>query len=54
MTDIEIKKYLDKNNWSVDPQDFIINVLNNFEKQLMTIITPNNKFSFIWNIKNIV
>ena len=29
MTDIEIKKYLDKNNWSVDPQDFIINVLNN-------------------------
>lgn len=60
ITDIEIKQYLDKNNWSVNAQDCLIKVLNtsyqiidtiyNSETSMMTIITPENKFIFKWNL----
>ncbi len=60
MTDLEIKQYLDKNNWAVDAQDCLMKVLNtsrqildtiyNFKTGMMTIITPSNKFTFKWNL----
>ncbi|RKJ68902.1 hypothetical protein [Roseburia sp. 1XD42-69] len=60
MTDPQIKQYLDENNWSVDAQDCLMKVLNtssqiisekyNFKKGMMTIITPDNKFIFKWNL----
>lgn len=63
MNDLEIKEYLEKVNWSVDSNDFIINVLNtshqivnklyNFDTHKMTIITPENKFTFKWNLKKL-
>lgn len=48
MTDLEIKAYLDKNNWAVSAQDFLMNVLNTsrqiiskkYNSKTMTIITP--------------
>ena len=58
MTDKEIKEYLDKNNWIVDAQDCIKKVLNrsyqiidtiyDFDTGMMTIITPDNVFTFKW------
>ena len=48
MTDLEIKQYLDKNNWSVDAQDCLMKVLNtsyqiistkyNFKNGMMTAL----------------
>lgn len=58
MTDGEIKKYLEENNWAVRAQDCLIKVLNrsyqildtdyDFETSMMTITTPNNHFTFKW------
>lgn len=60
MTDLEIKQYLDENNWSVNAQDCLMKVFNtsyqiistkyNFKNGMMTIITPDNKFIFKWNL----
>lgn len=60
MTDSEIKQYLDENNWSVNAQDCILDVFNtsyqiiakiyDFETNMMTIITPDNEFTFKWNL----
>lgn len=62
MTDKEIKKYLEENNWAVRAQDCLINVLNrsyqildtdyDFETGMMTITTPNNHFTFKWILGN--
>lgn len=61
MSDIEIRDYLIKENFKVNAQDFIIKVLNtshqiineiyNFNTQMMTIVTPDNSFSFKWNLE---
>lgn len=58
MTDLEISSYLTLRNFKVDSQNFLMDMLNtspqiineiyDFEKRVMTIITPNNKFSFKW------
>lgn len=58
MTDLEIKQYLEENNWAVDAQDCLMKVLNtshqimetdyDFATELMTIKTPDNKFVFKW------
>jgi len=58
MTDKEIYDYLKEHNFTVNAQDFIINVLNkahqindkyyNFDTQTMTITTPDNSFTFKW------
>lgn len=55
---MEIKQYLDENNWSVDAQDCLMRVLNtsnriistNYENEtgMMTLITPDNSFTFKW------
>ena len=60
MTDSEIKQYLDNDNWSVDAQDCVLEVFNtshqildkiyDFETSMMTIITPDNNFTFNWNL----
>lgn len=60
MTDSEIKQYLDNHNWSVDAQDCVLEVFNtshqildkiyDFETSMMTIITPDNNFTFNWNL----
>ena len=60
MTDPEIKQYLDSNNWSVDAQNCLMKVLNTShqiintiyepETSMMTIITPDNNFTFKWNL----
>ena len=62
MTDLEIKKYLDANNWKVNAQDCLMKVLNtsrqiikteyDFETRMMTIITPDNEFTFGWVLGN--
>lgn len=59
MTDLEISSYLTLRNFKVDSQNFLMDVLNtspqiidekyDFETKIMTIITPNNRFSFKWN-----
>lgn len=58
MTDTEIKQYLSDHNWSVDAQDCTMKVLNrsyqiidtiyDFDTRMMTIITPDNEFTFEW------
>jgi len=58
MTDKEIKKYLDKNNWSIKANEAICKIFNtspqitnkkyDFENHKMTIITPDNTFTFDW------
>lgn len=58
MTDLEIKQYLDKNNWEVIAQDCIMKVFNtsyqiintvyNSDTEMMTIQTPENCFTFKW------
>lgn len=58
MTDLEIKQYLNKNNWKVKAQDFIMNVFNTSPQIIgveydsdtgeMTIRTYKNIFTFKW------
>lgn len=58
MTDLEIKRYLDDNNWAILAQDGITNILNtsrqiididyDFEKDMITLITQENTFTFKW------
>lgn len=59
MTDLEISNYLVQHYYKVNSQNFLMEVLNtstqiidenyNFQTKIMTIITPNNTFSFKWN-----
>lgn len=63
MTDLEIKNYLDRNNWSIKANDAISKIFNtspqiinkkyDFENHIMTITTPNNTFSFDWVLNNL-
>lgn len=63
MTDIEIKNYLNKNNWSISAQEVISKILNtsrqiinmyyDFDNNIMTIITPKNTFTFKIILKQI-
>lgn len=56
----EILHYLISHNYSVDPQEFISKFLNcnyeikdiiyDLETKIMTLITPNMKFTFKWNL----
>lgn len=58
MTDLEIEKYLDENNWTIPAQDGIMKILNtspqiidteyDIDNRIMTIITTKNKFTFHW------
>lgn len=58
MTDLEINKYLEDNNWAVPAQDGIMKILNtspqiidteyDIDNRIMTIITTKNKFTFHW------
>lgn len=58
MTDEQILQYLIDNNYKIKAQDGIINILNRSYQIIdtiydsntgtMTIITPNNKFTFEW------
>ena len=58
MTDLEIKQYLDENNWKVKAQDCVMEVFNtssqiintvyNSDTEMMTIETSENKFTFKW------
>lgn len=58
MTDTEIMGYIKTNNYKINAQEFVLNVLNtspqildtiyNSENKMMTIITPDNKFTFEW------
>lgn len=62
MTDEEISQYLASHNHRVDAQDCTMKVLNrsyqildtiyNFETRMMTIITPDNEFTFEWVLGN--
>lgn len=59
MTDLEISNYLTRHNYKVEPQNFLMDVLNtspqiidekyDFGTRIMTLITPQNTFSFEWN-----
>lgn len=61
MTDSEIKQYLDDNNWEIKAQDGIGKILNtsnqiintnyDFEKDVITLFTPDNEFTFKWILK---
>lgn len=58
MTDLEIKKYLERNNWAIPAQDGIIKILNtspqivdteyDMENSILTIKTLSHIFSFKW------
>ena len=58
MTDEEILKYLRDRNFQVPARDGVLDILNtsyqiidtnyNPVSSVMTIITPKNKFSFLW------
>ena len=62
MTDQEIKQYLSDHNWSVDAEDCVMDMFNSsyqiIDKKydgktgLMTINTPDNEFTFEWNLHN--
>ncbi len=62
MTDQKIKKYLDDHNWAVDAQDAFMDIFNtspqitdelyDFKNHIMTIITPDNTFTFKWLLGN--
>lgn len=62
MTDAQIKQYLSDHNYRVDAQECIMKVLNcsyqiidtiyDFETRMMTIITPDNEFTFEWVLGN--
>lgn len=61
MTDLEIKQYLDENNWAIPAQEGVSKILNtsrqiidtnfNFDTNTITLITPENKFTFKWILK---
>lgn len=61
MTDLEIKQYLTKNNWVVNPNKAIMDIFNtspqiinkkyDSDNSLMTIYTPNHAFTFYWIIR---
>ena len=61
MTNEQIKEYLDKHRWSVDAQDCTMKVLNRSyqiidkiydpETSIMTLITPDNTFTFKWVLR---
>lgn len=63
MTDSEIKQYLDNNNWSIPAQEGISKILNtskqiietdyDFATDMITLITPDNKFTFKWILNKI-
>ena len=63
MTDNEIEQYLSEHNWSVNAQDCLIKVLNtshqiisehyDLDTGMMTIVTPDNEFTFKWNLREI-
>lgn len=58
MTDLKIKRYLDDNNWAIPAQDGVSKILNtshqiidtdyNFDTDIITLITPENTFTFKW------
>lgn len=58
MTDQEIRKYLDIHHWAVYAQDAFMDIFNtspqitdklyDFKNHIMTIVTPDNTFSFKW------
>lgn len=60
MNDVEIKQYLDERHWSVNPQDFIMDILNTSPQIIhkkynpitgeLTMNTPDNIFTFKWNL----
>lgn len=59
MTDLEISTYLVQHHYKIDPQTFLMDVLNtspqiidekyDFDTKIMILITPQNTFSFEWN-----
>lgn len=58
MTDSEIKQYLDDNNCEIKAQDGISKILNtsrqiidtdyDFDTDMITLVTPDNVFTFKW------
>lgn len=62
MTDAQIKQYLSDHNYRVDAQECTMKVLNrsyqildtiyDFDTGMMTIITPDNEFTFEWVLGN--
>lgn len=58
MCDMEIKEYLANNNYAVYAQDCLMKVFNtshqiidsvyDYDTSMMTITTPENKFTFKW------
>ena len=63
MTDLEIKQYLDDNNWEIPSQDGISKIINtshqiidtdyDFKTDMITLITPENKFTFKWILRKL-
>ena len=63
MLDYEIEEYLNQNEWSVNPNDFIHDVMNtspqvmishyDSENKLIKIETGEKRFTFHWNIKEL-
>lgn len=62
MTDQEIKQYLNTHHWAVDAQDAFMDIFNtssqivdeiyDFDSHMMTIVTPENTFTFKWLLGN--
>lgn len=62
MTDNEIREYLTSHNYEVEAQDCLMKVLNtsyqiidkhyNLDTGMMTIVTPENTFTFKWKLGN--
>jgi hypothetical protein len=63
MTDTEIENYLNQNNWSVIPNNFIHDVMNSsqqvsiidcdYKTNLITIKTPTKLFNFRLDVKEL-
>lgn len=63
MTDLEIKQYLNDNNWAIPAQEGISKILNtsrqiiytnyDFNTDMITLTTPNNEFTFKWILNKI-
>lgn len=63
MTDPEIKQYLNENNWAIPAQEGVSKILNtsrqiigteyDFDTDMLTIITPDNKFTFKWILQKL-
>lgn len=63
MTDLEIEQYLNKNEWAVDSHDAIMKVFNtspqiaikkyDFNNSMITIMTPDNSFTFKWILRKL-